>query len=83
MFFKCMSGNAFYGVVAMSQYHIVISISILEMEENKTKASKTNSFGTCARLKSKLCFTLSIHYESVAQDVLFNYTIECTIYIVL
>ena len=52
MFFKCMSGNAFYGVVAMSQYHIVISISILEMEENKTKVSKTNSFGTCARLKS-------------------------------
>ena len=57
MFFKCMSGNAFYGVVAMSQYHIVISISILEMEENKTKASKTNSFGTGARLKSKLCYT--------------------------
>ena len=47
-----MSGNAFYGVVAMSQYHTDITISILEMEENKTKASKTNSFGTGARLKS-------------------------------
>ena len=67
-----MSGNAFYGVVAVSQYHIVISISILEMEENKIKASKTNSIGTGARLKSKLCYTLSIHYKSVARDVFYS-----------
>ena len=67
-----MSGNAFYGVVAMSQYHIVISISILEMEENKIKASKTNSIGTGARLKSKLYCALGIHYKIVAQDVFYS-----------
>ena len=33
MFFKYMSGNAFYGVVAMSQYPTDIAKSILEMEE--------------------------------------------------
>ena len=40
--------------------------------KNKTKACKTNSIGTGARLKSKLCYTLSIDYESVAQDVFYS-----------
>ena len=67
-----MSGNAFYGVVAMSQYQTDITKSIFEGEKNETKASKTNSFGIGARLKSKLCYTLSIDYESVAQDVFYS-----------